>query len=147
MLQLYNTMTRQKEPFRPENGRARGVVRMFSCGPSIYSPPHIGNYRTFIWEDVLQRYLEYQGYEVKRVINLTDIEDKAVEEAQERGLSVGELTGAIAGRFIEEARRLRIKLPEQIPRSSTSVEQAVYLIRKLIEKGYAYHYKGDIFFD
>jgi cysteinyl-tRNA synthetase len=147
MLQLYNTMTRQKEPFRPENARARGVVRMFSCGPSIYSPPHIGNYRTFIWEDVLQRYLEYQGYEVKRVINLTDIEDKAIEEAQERGLSVGELTGAIAGRFIEEARLLRIKLPERIPRSSTSVQQAVYLIRKLIEKGYAYRHKADIFFD
>jgi len=147
MLQLYNTMTRQKEPFRPENGRARGVVRMFSCGPSIYSPPHIGNYRTFIWEDLLQRYLEYQGYEVKRVINLTDIEDKAIEEAQERGLPVGELTGAIAGRFIEEARLLRIKLPERIPRSSTSVQQAVYLIRKLIEKGYAYRYKADIFFD
>jgi cysteinyl-tRNA synthetase len=140
-------MTRQKEPFRPENGRARGVVRMFSCGPSIYSPPHIGNYRTFIWEDVLQRYLEYQGYEVKRVINLTDIEDKAIEEAQERGLSVGELTGAIAGRFIEEAVRLRIKLPERIPRASTSVEQAVYLIRKLVEKGYAYRHKSDIFFD
>ena len=147
MLQLYNTMTRQKEPFRPENGRARGVVRMFSCGPSIYSPPHIGNYRTFIWEDLLQRYLEYQGYEVKRVINLTDIEDKAVEEAQEHGLPVGQLTGAIAGRFIEEARLLRIKLPERIPRSSTSVQQAVYLIRKLIEKGYAYRYKADIFFD
>ena len=147
MLQLYNTMTRQKEPFRPENGRARGVVRMFSCGPSIYSPPHIGNYRTFIWEDLLQRYLEYQGYEVKRVINLTDIEDKAVEEAQEHGLPVGELTGAIAGRFIEEARLLRIKLPERIPRSSTSVQQAVYLIRKLIEKGYAYRHKADIFFD
>ncbi len=147
MLQLYNTMTRQKEPFRPENGHVRGVVRMFSCGPSIYSPPHIGNYRTFIWEDVLQRYLEYQGYEVKRVINLTDIEDKAIEEAQEHGLSVGELTGAIAGRFIEEAGRLRIKLPERIPRSSTSVEQAVYLIRKLMEKGYAYRHKSDIFFD
>jgi cysteinyl-tRNA synthetase len=147
MLQLYNTMNRQKEPFRPENGHERGVVRMFSCGPSIYSPPHIGNYRTFIWEDVLQRYLEYQGYEVKRAINLTDIEDKAIEEAQERGLSVGELTGAIAGRFIEEAGRLRIKLPERIPRSSTSVQQAVYLIRKLIEKGYAYRHKADIFFD
>ncbi len=147
MLQLYNTMTRQKEPFRPETCRPRGVVRMFSCGPSIYSPPHIGNYRTFIWEDVLQRYLEYQGYEVKRVINLTDIEDKAVEEAQERGLSVGELTGAIAGRFIEEARRLRIKLPERIPRSSTSVQQAVYLIGKLMEKGYAYRHKANIFFD
>jgi cysteinyl-tRNA synthetase len=140
-------MTRQKEPFRPKNNRARGAVRMFSCGPSIYSPPHIGNYRTFIWEDVLQRYLEYQGYEVKRVLNLTDIEDKAIEEAQVRGLSVGELTSATAERFIEEARRLRIKLPERIPRSSTSVQQAVYLIGKLIEKGYAYRHNADIFFD
>ncbi len=144
MLQLYNTMTRQKEPFRPKNGP---VVKMFSCGPSIYAPPHIGNYRTFIWEDVLQRYLKHLGYEVKRVINLTDIEDKAIEEAEERGLPLGELTGAIAGRFFEEAGRLRIKLPERIPRSSTSVEQAVYLVRKLIEKGCAYRHKGDIFFD
>jgi len=120
---------------------------MFTCGPSIYSPPHIGNYRTFIWEDVLQRYLEYLGYEVKRAINLTDIEDKALEEAEERGMPVADLTGAIARRFVEEARRLRIKLPESIPRSSTSVDQAVYLIRKLLEKSYAYRYKGDIFFD
>jgi cysteinyl-tRNA synthetase len=147
MLELFNTMTRQKETFRPQKGNARRMVRMFTCGPSIYSPPHIGNYRTFIWEDVLQRYLEYQGYEVKRAINLTDIEDKAIEEAEERGVSVADLTGAIAGRFIEEAGRLRINLPERIPRSSTSVEQAVYLIRRLLEKNYAYRYKGDIFFD
>ena len=95
MLQLYNTMSRQKEPFQPKNGR---VVKMFSCGPSIYAPPHIGNYRTFIWQDLLQRYLNYLGYEVKRGINLTDVEDKAIEEAQERGVPVGELTGEIAAR-------------------------------------------------
>jgi len=144
MLQLYNTMTRQKGPFRPLNNH---LVKMFSCGPSIYGPPHIGNYRTFIWEDVLQRYLKYLGYEVKRSTNLTDLEDKAIEEAEERGVSVGELTGAVAVRFFDEARRLRIELPEKVPRSSTSVEQAVYLIRELMEKGYAYRYRGDIFFD
>lgn len=146
MLELFNTMTRRIEPFGTKNGHSRRI-RMFTCGPSIYSPPHIGNYRTFIWEDVLQRYLEYLGYEVKRVINLTDIEDKAIEEAEQRGVSVGELTGSNAVRFIEEAGLLRIKLPEQIPRSSTSVGQAVYLIRKLLETGYAYRHKGDIFFD
>ena len=143
MLELFNTMTRQKEPFKSRNS----VVKMFTCGPSIYSPPHIGNYRTFIWEDVLQRYLEYQGYQVKRVINLTDIEDKAIEEAQERGVQVEALTGGNAEHFIAEAGRLRIKLPERIPRSSTSIGQSVYLIRKLLEKGYAYHYEGDVFFD
>ena len=144
MLQLYNTMSRQKEPFQPKDGRA---VKMFSCGPSIYAPPHIGNYRTFIWQDLLQRYLDYLGYEVKRCVNLTDIEDKAIEEAQERGVPVGELTGEMAARFIDEARRLRIELPAYIPRSSTSVEQAVHLIRKLLENGCAYRYKADIFFD
>jgi cysteinyl-tRNA synthetase len=123
------------------------VVRVFSCGPSIYAPPHIGNYRTFIWEDVLQRYLKYLGFEVQRCINLTDLEDKAVEEAAARGVSVGELTDANAVRFLDEARRLRINMPENIPRSSTSVEQAVFLIRELMEKGYAYRYRGDIFFD
>ena len=143
MLQLFNTMSRRKEVFRPLNR----VVRMFTCGPSIYSPPHIGNYRTFIWEDVLQRYLEYGGLEVKRVINLTDIEDKAIEESQERGIRVEEITESNAARFIEEAGRLRINLPKRIPRSSTSIVQAVYLIRKLLEKGCAYRYKGDIFFD
>jgi cysteinyl-tRNA synthetase len=143
MLQLYNTMSRQVEPFHPHNN----PIRMFTCGPSIYSPPHIGNYRTFIWEDVLQRYLEYLGFKVKRVINLTDIEDKAIEEAEQRGLPVGELTGRTADRFIEEAGRLRIKLPDHIPRSSTSIEQAASLIAKLLEKGYAYRHEGDIFFD
>jgi cysteinyl-tRNA synthetase len=147
MLELYNTMSRRMEPFWPDDSKARRAVKMFSCGPSIYSPPHIGNYRTFIWEDVLQRYLEYQGHEVKRVISLTDVEDKAIEEAEERGLPVETLTGANAQRFVEEAGRLRIKLPKQIPRSSTSVNQSVCLIRQLLDKGYAYDYKGDIFFD
>lgn len=144
MLELFNTLTRQKEPFRPKDSR---VVRMFTCGPSIYAPPHIGNYRTFIWEDVLQRFLEYMGHEVKRCISLTDIEDKAIEEAEERGVSVHELTDAIAGRFAREAESLRIKLPEKIPRASTSIEEAVHLVRELMEKNYAYRYKGDIFFD
>ncbi len=143
MLELYNTMTREREPFRPLGN----PVKMFTCGPSIYSAPHVGNYRTFIWEDVLQRYLEYLGYEVKRVINLTDVEDKAIEEALSRGMPVSELTAGNAERFVAEAARLRIKLPEPIPRASTSVEQSAYLISQLLDKGYAYRHEGDIFFD
>ena len=143
MLELYNTMTRTRELFRP----ITSPVRMFTCGPSIYSAPHVGNYRTFIWEDVLLRYLEYLGHDVERVINLTDVEDKAIEEAVGRGVPVGELTGGNAERFVEEAGRLRIKLPERIPRSSTSVDQAVHLIGQLLEKGYAYRHDGDIYFD
>jgi cysteinyl-tRNA synthetase len=144
MLQLENTMTRKRESFEPRNDR---LVKMFTCGPSIYRRPHVGNYRTFIWEDVLQRYLEYLGYSVQRVLNFTDVEDKSIEEAEKEGKSVKEVTGAVAGHFMKEAKLLGIKLPDNIPRSSTSVEQAVHLIQKLIEKGYAYWHDGDVFFD
>jgi cysteinyl-tRNA synthetase len=144
MLQLLNTMSRKKETFTPLFDRK---VKMFTCGPSIYRRPHIGNYRTFLWEDVLQRYLGYLGYDVERVINLTDVEDKAVAEAREEGQSVQELTNRAAERFFQETRLLGIELPAVIPRSSTSVDQAVVLIKMLLEKGVAYRYGKDIFFD
>ena len=76
-------------------------VKMFTCGPSIYRKPHIGNYRTFLFEDILQRYLEYSGYKVKRLMNFTDIEDKAIEEAKLKGITVKELTQEIAKLFLE----------------------------------------------
>ncbi len=144
MFRLYNTMDRQTMPFRPRSGKE---VKMFTCGPSIYGRPHLGNYRTFLWEDVLERYLEYLGYTVRRVMNLTDIEDKALVEAERMGTDVKDLTEANARRFKEECRLLGIAVPEYLPRSSTTVEQAVELIRILLEKGVAYEYRGDVFFD
>lgn len=144
MLQLYNTMSRRKERFEPRN---EGAVKMFSCGPSIYGRPHVGNYRSFLWEDVLQRYLEHLGYKVERVLNLTDVEDKAISEAAREGTTVLELTGRNSRLFIHEAMSLRIKLPPEIPRSSTSVDQAVRLILLLLSKGVAYWHEGDVFFD
>lgn len=144
MLELYNTMSRAKEPFQP---RKTGQVKMFTCGPSIYRRPHVGNYRSFLWEDVLQRYLEYMGLEVERVINFTDVEDKAIAEAQSEGVPLLELTGKISERFFQEAAFLNIKLPAEVPRSSTSVDQAVKLIEILLEKGFAYWDAGDVFFD
>ncbi|HSQ48766.1 MAG TPA: hypothetical protein VLL96_03680, partial [Candidatus Deferrimicrobiaceae bacterium] len=89
MLTLYNTLTQKTDPFQsaePLN------VTMYSCGPSTYQPAHIGNYRTFLYEDVLQRYLEYLGYGVTRVITLTDVEDKAIEQARKENLTLEELT-------------------------------------------------------
>ncbi|MCU0573425.1 MAG: class I tRNA ligase family protein [Syntrophobacteraceae bacterium] len=143
-LKLYNTMSRSKEAFE---SREDHLVKMFTCGPSVYRRPHVGNYRTFAWEDLLQRYLEYLGYRVERVISLTDIEDKALAEAERHEVDVGQLTGEVVDRFLDECRLLRIDLPETIPRSSTSVDQAVELIKVLLEKGCAYRHKGDIFFD
>ncbi|NTU48285.1 MAG: class I tRNA ligase family protein, partial [Syntrophobacteraceae bacterium] len=137
-------MTRRKELFRSREDR---IVRMFTCGPSIYGRPHLGNYRTFAWEDVLQRYLEHLGYTVHRLMNMTDVEDKALAEAEKAGTTVQELTDEKAGLFFREAHTLRIRLPNPLPRSSTSVDQAVRLIQILMEKGYAYEYGKDIFYD
>jgi cysteinyl-tRNA synthetase len=144
MLRLYNSMSRKQEVFRPRNDNE---VKIFTCGPSTYRRPHIGNYRTFLYEDILVRYLEYLGYEVKRVINFTDVEDKMLEEAIQRGKRPEEIASSVAERFFAEADLLGIKLPRDIPRASTSVEQAASLIQKLLDKGIAYWHDGNVFFD
>jgi len=144
MLELYNTMTRKKEPFRP---RLKGRVKVFTCGPSIYQRPHIGNYRTFTYEDLLVRYLSYLGYRVDRSIILTDVEDKAISEAVKKKGRVEKITGDTAKYFFRECRDLGIALPDPVPRASTTIDAAVELIRRLMKKGFAYEHGGDIFFD
>jgi len=144
MLQLYNTMSRGKEVFHP---RKNGEVKIFTCGPSTYRRPHIGNYRTFLYEDILVRYLEYLDYDVRRVINFTDIEDKMLQEAVEVGRKPEEIAADVADHFHTEADLLDIKLPPNIPRASTSISQAVHLIQQLLKKGIAYRHGGNIFFD
>ncbi len=143
-LEVHNTMSRRLEPFE---SRERGVVKLFTCGPSVYRPPHVGNHRTFLFEDILQRYLEHLGYRVDRVINLTDVEDKAIEEASKKGVSIGDLTRPVEDRFRREAGLLGLELPGYLPRSSTCVGQAVEIIKALLERGCAYRHGGDIFFD
>jgi cysteinyl-tRNA synthetase len=141
---LFNSMTRKLEEFQPfEDGK----VRMYTCGPSIYQLPHIGNYRTFLFEDVLQRYLEYLGYKVERALNITDVEDKAIAEAEKEDTTVKELTEKNAGIFLEELKKLGVETPTHIPRSSTSVNQAVQIIETLLKKGYAYWFKGNVYYD
>ncbi|MCK5007051.1 MAG: class I tRNA ligase family protein [Spirochaetales bacterium] len=144
MLQLYNTMSRGKEVFHPLK---KGEVKIFTCGPSTYRRPHIGNYRTFLYEDILVRYLEYLGYDVRRVINFTDIEDKMLEEAVEVGRKPEDIAAEVADFFHAEADLLAIKLPLNIPRASTSISQAVHLIQKLLKKGIAHWHEGNVFFD
>ncbi len=145
MLNLYNSMTRTLEAFEPRDESGR--VKIFTCGPSIYRRPHIGNYRTFLYEDLLVRYLEYLGYKVKRVINFTDVEDKTIIEADNQGRSMEEVTTDVADHFFHEAELLCMKLPAKIPRSSTSVLKASEIIAKLMKSGHAYAHNGDIFFD
>ncbi|MBD3242884.1 MAG: class I tRNA ligase family protein [Chitinivibrionales bacterium] len=144
-LTLLDTLSGGKKRFEPRSGGRR--VLMFTCGPSVYKPQHLGNYRTFLYEDVLERYLDFLGYAVTREINYTDVEDKAIAEMRRRGLSLEELTEPIEARFREDCRRLHIRLPDFIPRSSTSVDTAAHMTAVLMDKGNAYRHRGDIFFD
>jgi cysteinyl-tRNA synthetase len=144
LLSLYNSLTRQVEPFSPLK---EGEVKIFTCGPSIYQRPHIGNYRTFLFEDVLQRYLEYQGYSVTRVLNFTDVEEKSIHEAEKRTMDILELTEKCSKIFFKDLDLLKIRPPTLNPRSSTSIDHAVDIIQDLLEKGYAYWYRGNVYFD
>lgn len=143
-LTLYNTMTGQQQAFSP---RRKGRVKLFTCGPSVYRRQHLGNYRTYLFEDVLHKYLEYRGLDVQRVINFTDIEDKAIAEARKTGISVTELRRPVERAFFEECALLGIHLPDEIPRATTSVHSAVALIDLLVTRGHAYRHEGDIFYD
>jgi cysteinyl-tRNA synthetase len=115
-------------------------VKMYTCGPSTYQQPHIGNYRTFLFEDILQRYLEYLGYGVKRLITLTDVEDKAIAQAKKENLAIEELTRKNEAVFFQDFALLKIKKPDYPVRASSAVDQAASLIAQLTEKGYAYWY-------
>ena len=111
---------------------------MYTCGPSTYQRPHIGNYRTFLFEDVLQRYLEYLGYSVTRLITLTDVEDKAIAQAKKENVSLEELTRRNEDAFFKDLELLKMKIPDYTVRASTVVDQTAKLVKTLVEKGYAY---------
>jgi len=144
VLKLFNSTTKRLEEFRPPDN---ANVKIFTCGPSIYQLPHIGNYRTFLYEDILVRYLEYLGYKVRRALFITDIEDKAIAEARKEGTTLKELTTKNTQVFLNEFKQLRAKAPTYIVKSSTSVSQAVELIQTLVKKDYAYWHEGNVYYD
>jgi cysteinyl-tRNA synthetase len=141
---LYDTLSRRKREFRPLEGR---VVRIYTCGPSVYNYSHIGNFRTYLFEDILVRYLRYRGYQVKRVMNITDIEDKAIDEARKEGKSLESLQDDKIRAFFDDADSLGILRPDIVPRASDHVPEMVSLIRRICEKGYCMMEKDGIYFD
>ena len=144
MLRLFNTLGKKMEMFRLVDPQR---VHVFTCGPSVYQKSHIGNFRTFLFEDILIRYLEYLGASVKRGMNLTDIEDKALEEAKKRKMSVKDLTERNIGYFLREMKLLKMTIPDYLPRASEAVDEAVEIIRQLIARKVAYWYNGNVYFD
>jgi cysteinyl-tRNA synthetase len=144
MLRLFNTLTRKKEEFHPLGN----VVGIYTCGPSVYQQAHIGNFRAFIFEDVLVRYLKFKGYTVKRVMNLTDIEDKAIITARKEGKSLLELTEFYSRIFFEDMKILNLLPADVFPKATEHVPEIIGVIKKLMENGYAYRGSdGSVYYD
>jgi cysteinyl-tRNA synthetase len=144
MLKLFNTLSRQKEIFQP----LEDVVGIYTCGPSVYQYAHIGNFRTFVFEDVLVRYLRYKGYNVKRVMNLTDIEDKSIAIAQKEGKPISELTQYYSKVFFEDMNTLELVPADVFPKATEHIPEIIQIIKKMMKNGYAYRGKyGSIYYD
>ena len=132
---LYNTLTRRVEPFAPAEG---DTVRIYSCGPTVYNPAHLGNFRTFLFVDLLRRVLRLRGWRVKQVMNLTDVDDKIIRRAAEQGKTIREVTEPVTEIFFQDRDYLRIEPAELYPKATDYVPQMVDLVRQLVERGVAY---------
>ncbi|MCM8772449.1 MAG: cysteine--tRNA ligase [Candidatus Omnitrophica bacterium] len=143
MIKFYNTLTKKKEEFIPIEDK---IVRLYTCGPTVYDLAHIGNFRAYIFEDLLHRYLEYRGYKVIRVMNITDVDDKTIKGAKNEGISLREFTDRYIKIFLEDMEILRLKKPDYMPRATEHIKEMVELIKKLLEKGYAYYKDNSIYF-
>lgn len=143
MLQLYNTLTNQKEKFEPLNP---GKVTMYVCGPTVYNYIHIGNARSAVAFDTIRRYLEYRGFEVNYVSNFTDVDDKIIKTSQEMNLSVKEITEKFINAFYEDTSALNVKKATLNPRVMDNMDDIIKFIEVLVQKGYAYESAGDVYY-
>ena len=151
---LYNSLTKTKDEFVPNEA---GKVSMYTCGPTVYHFAHIGNLRTYIMEDILDRYLRYAGYEVTRVMNITDVghltsdadtgEDKMLKGAKREKKTVMEIAQFYTDKFFEDCKALNIRRPEVVEPATSCIDEFIRVIESLIEKGYAYEAGGNIYFD
>ncbi|HRU46842.1 MAG TPA: class I tRNA ligase family protein, partial [Candidatus Marinimicrobia bacterium] len=141
---FYNTLSRQKEEFRPIE---EGVVRLYTCGPTVYNFAHIGNYRAFVFEDLLRRFLKFKGFRVIQVMNITDVDDKIITAANREGVSIREFTEPFRQAFMEDLTTLGIEPAEYYPRATEHINEMVALIETLLKKGVAYRSEdGSIYF-
>ena len=143
-LKLFNTLSGELETFKPLDGE---TVRMYSCGPTVYDVPHIGNFRAFLFFDLVKRYLRFLGYDVNHVMNITDVDDKIIARCDEEGKSLSELTSEYRETFEKDAISLRIDLPDTLPAATDHIGDMIDLIKELIDKDYAYVVDGgSVFF-
>jgi len=142
-LTFFNTYSRSREEFVPLED---GHVRLYTCGPTVYAPAHIGNFRAYIFEDILRRYLKFKGYRVTQVMNLTDVDDKTIRDSKARGISLNEHTRPFIDIFFRDIDRLNIERAEIYPRATEHIPEMVAMIKTLIAKGHAYESAGSIYY-
>jgi cysteinyl-tRNA synthetase len=143
MLRFFNTLTRQIEDFQPLEGNR---VRMYICGPTVWNFAHIGNFRTFVFGDILRRYLKFKGYELEHVFNLTDVDDRIINEAKARGITIDEFTAPYIQYFWEDFDALGNERPEVTPRATHHIAEMIDIIAELLENGHAYESEGSIYY-
>ncbi len=143
MLKFHNTLTGQSEEFQPIK---TGEVRLYICGPTVWSFAHIGNFRTFTFGDVLRRYLKYKGYNLTHVMNLTDVDDRIIKEAKKAGKTISEFTEPFVEAFWEDSDALGNERPEIAPRATEHIAEMIQIIEKLLENGHAYESEGSIYY-
>ncbi len=142
-LRVYNTLTRQIDPFQTLEP---GVVRMYICGPTVYADAHIGHAMSALVFDVIRRYLEYKGYEVRHVMNYTDVDDKIIQRARSTGQDAMQLALGYIDRFVAQMAQIGVLPPTVTPRVSGTIDEIVAMVQSLIAQGYAYESEGDVYF-
>lgn len=144
-LKLYNTLGKKLQTFKPLKDKE---VKMYTCGPTVYNFAHLGNLRAYITSDVLRRYLEYSGYKIKHVMNITDVDDKTIINSKKEGKTLKKFTEAYTKAFLEDMETLKIEKPDVLPKATEHIKEMVALIEKLLKKGMAYKAEdGSIYFD
>jgi cysteinyl-tRNA synthetase len=144
MLKFYNTLTRRKQIFKPIK---KGLVGIYSCGPTVYNFAHLGNFRAYIFEDILRRYLEYKGYKVKQVRNITDIDDKTIRDSKKAGMKLKDFTQKYTQEFFKDIETLNIKKAWKYPKATEHIKEMIKMVEVLNKKSYTYEKNHSVYFD
>jgi cysteinyl-tRNA synthetase len=142
-IQLHNTLSGKTEKFVPQKA---GEVRMYTCGPTVYDYAHIGNYRTFVFQDILRRFLKLRGFKLNHVMNLTDVDDRIIANAAAAGKSIRDYTGKFVQAFFDDCKTLSIEAPEHWIRATDHIDDMVKLIQRLQQKTFTYPSEGSIYY-
>src|SRR4051812_5449681 len=143
-LRVYNTLSAQKEPFEPVQP---GKVGMYLCGPTVYKPPHIGHLVGPVIFDAVKRYLQFKGFEVTWVVNVTDVDDKIIDEANARGITTTALAQEQTALYLDVLKALGIDTIDRMPKASEHIAEIIQMSQGLIERGFAYEAGGNVWFD